>query len=167
MYLPIVAYNPKEVKKLATNYTLATQMIDLDELRSKKLRPVPASELPWVLGGDRATEENTGSELKSELIRTAGIFHDKLRPKLVKVMPRPAAGIKEELWSQFDWESGTWNRNRESPMRPKYALDQVIQSHPGWTRLQEEVRCRKGTSCLLPVVTSNDFYIIRSSKLPV
>lgn len=170
--LPIVELTPGRAAEVRVELKEEhpTAELCLAELlkRQQNLKHVSPSQLPSHLGGKHASYKHEDSPLKKELLCKAAKIQGQLRPRIrdlqreQKVSAEQTKYVREELVSLFD-SHGPFTK--ESPMRPKYALDQVVFNKPGWVKLQEEVRTYDFSQ--LRQVLYDDFYVIQSTSLPV
>lgn len=136
--------------------------------RQQNLRPVSPSQLPLHLGGRHTSFRHEDSPLKKELLCRAAEIQGQLRPRYrdfqrtLRIRTAITKPFRDELVSLFD-SHGPFTK--ESPMRPKYALDKLVRSRPGWHELQDEIRAYDPSQ--LRQVLFNDFYVIQSTTLPV
>lgn len=153
-----------------SRYNSLAGRVCLAELQQRQqiLRPVSPTHLPLHLGGKHASHRHEDSPLKKELLCKAAEIQTQLRPRIQdfqqtqKLRAERTKPIREELASLFDRHGPP---TKESPMRPKYVLDQLVRAKQGWLKLQEEVRAYNVG--LLRPVHFEDFYVIQSTRLPV
>lgn len=149
---------------------LSSQHLLNEALKKRKpLKKVGSENLPECLGGTRRSFSQDGEcALKHELVRKALQVHQKLEGQLLAFRR-----IKEKADDDYPENNKLFSDIRackslnpplnESPLRPKFALDRIVQSRPGWTDLQVQVRSVR-KSALLNQVEFEGFYILRPSS---
>lgn len=163
MYIPIVSPpQPAQEAPQKDRGPPWISPINIKEVvaRLQQLKTVSPSALPERLGGpaEPAAEDDEHFALRNELLAKSR----QIRAQLARHQLQRHEDDRLQRRLEAELQHLTLH---ESPMRPKYELDRLVQSQPGWTDLQAEVRQRSAS--VLDPVCVNDFYVVHSARHPI